>query len=279
MREPDENEYLNALIDIGLNLREARIYLSLLTRNNFTATEIAESAELSRPAAYELLNKMMQLGICKEKPGKVKRFQAIPPGTALPRLIEHQAEQFNRELKQKQSLLASLRPVLENLYEQSRGQVDPLDYFEALRDKRQIISRFLELQRQAKTEVLNFTKPPFALSMEDNIEEEDSIRRGVAVRVIYQYEEITPGNLEYIERISKIGEQARIIRYLPLKLAVFDSQVSLLAINDPITGKVSLTTLYINHKDFALLLKEAFESYWAKAIPFQKFKKDRSLLR
>ena len=122
MREFNEHTYLDALVEIGLNLREARIYLGLLTRHDFTVTEIAKSAKLSRPAAYELLNKMVMLGICKEKPGKIKRFLAISPTVALPRLVEHQAEELKTAIDSRQNKINEFAPLLDSIFEHSRGQ-------------------------------------------------------------------------------------------------------------------------------------------------------------
>ncbi len=278
MREINEHKYLDALIEIGLNLREARIYLSLLTRHDFSVTEIAKSAKLSRPAAYELLNKMVMLGICKEKPGKVKRFMAISPGVALPNLIENEAEGLKTLLANRQNKIGALIPVLEDLFKQSRGQEDPLDYFEVLRDRKQIAQGFLELERQVTEEMQAFVKPPYSLSFEDNVEESNLLKRGVKVRGLYEYDGTHEEMVKLIEPTYKLGEDARVIRSLPTKLAIFDCKITLLALNDPIAGKASITTLRIYHKDFSILLKEAFESYWAKAIPFAKFKDDPSIL-
>jgi len=278
MREFNEHTNLDALVDIGLNLREARIYLSLLTRHDFTVTEVARLAKLSRPAAYELLYKMVRLGICKEKPGKIKKFLAISPRVALPRLVEHQAEELRAALENRQNKINELAPMLDNIFEQSRGQDDPLDYFEVLRDKKQIILRFLALQNQARNDIKAFTKPPYAISLEDNIEEFDVLKRGVNVRGIYEYNGNHEQTIKMIDPLYKAGEDARIIKSLPTKLAIFDSRISLLALNDPVAGKASITTLCIVHKDFSMLLKEAFESFWAKAIPFADFKEDPSLM-
>ena len=278
MREINEHKYLDALVDIGLNLREARIYLSLLTRHEFSVTEIARSAKLSRPAAYELLNKMVMLGICKEKPGKVKRFTAISPAIALQHFIENEAEELKTILENRQSKIGDLIPVLEDLFRQSRGQDDPLDYFEVLRDKKQIILRFLALQNQAQTDIKSFTKPPYALSLGENVDEFEVLKRGVNIQGIYEYDGNYEQAIRLIEPVYEAGEDARVIRSLPTKLAIFDSRVSLLALNDPLAGKASITTLCIVHKDFSMLLKEAFESFWAKAIPFADFKKDSTLI-
>jgi sugar-specific transcriptional regulator TrmB len=271
MMELIEHKYLDSLVDIGLNLREARIYLSLLTRHDFSVTEVARAARLSRPAAYELLNKMVMLGICKEKPGKIKRFLAVSPGEALPRLIEYQAEENKAILEGRQNKITELAPALGNIFEQSRGQEDPLDYFEVLRDKKQIALRFNELQRRVQREMQAFTKPPYVTPLDENPIEYDVLKRGVSVRGIYEYE----GDFEYFKNsigpYSLAGEKARVAKSLPTKMAIFDNKTSFFALKDPITGKVSITTLSIVHEDFSMLLREAFEAYWAKAIPFEEF--------
>jgi sugar-specific transcriptional regulator TrmB len=274
-KKADEKELINTLTEIGLSLREARTYLSLLTRNNFTATEIAKAAGITRHGAYELLNKMIRLGMCKELIGKVRKFRAIQPGIAIPRLFEHYTEEFNNNLKHRQNLFESLKPVFDDMFEQSRDQKDPMDYFEILYDKNQIRTRYIELQKQAQTDIVGFIKPPYSIAPKDNFESEAIYKRGVKGRFVYEYEGNVNDIARYIDDIKddrKIyGETVRFARTLPIKLQVFDSKISLLALKDPITGAQSLTTLIVTHGEFAMILKSAFEDQWAQAVPFDDF--------
>jgi HTH-type transcriptional regulator, sugar sensing transcriptional regulator len=279
MAKDNDREYLNTLVGLGLSMREAKIYLGLLTRHEFSANEIAKLTKLSRPATYDLLSKMVRLGICQEKPGKVKKFQAVSPRIALPRLVENKTIELQSIIESNRNKIDQLAPALDELFTQSRGQNDPLDYFEVLRDRAQIAQRFLELQKNVKEEMLTFVKPPFSVSSEANAENRvHTVTRGVIMKTISEYNGNYEDTVEYFSRPNLPGEEKRIAKKLPAKMIIFDSKISLLALNDPITGKVAMTTLYIIHRDFALMLREVFESFWSKAFTAEQLMKDRSLV-
>lgn len=278
MRSTGEREHLRALVDIGLNLREARIYLNLLTRKEFTAPEIARLAKLPRTSVYEFLKKMVFLGLCKEKAGKIRSFEAIPPEIALSGLLANQKEEFQTILQERKEKIDKLIQSLSSLFETGRDEKDPLDYIEILRDTKQIASKFFSLERKAEREIIGFTKPPYVVAPQDNEEELVHLNRGVSFRIIYELD----GTVDEMKRAVGLGpergEQARIIKSLPSKLVVFDGKISLLPMKDPIAGKHSFTVLSIEHEGIASMLKEAFESFWSRAVPFEEYIKNPSVI-
>jgi HTH-type transcriptional regulator, sugar sensing transcriptional regulator len=278
MLKDTEREKLEALIRIGLNASEAKIYLGLLTRHDFSATEIAKYAKLSRPAAYDVLDKMIRLGICKEKPGKVKKFMAISPIVALPRFIEHQSEEQRQIQESRERKISDLAPILEAAFQLGRGQDDPLDYFELLRDKKQIINRIINLQKDAERELLTLVKPPYVLTHTENPDQFNLLKRGVVERSIYEFTGDHNKMVEWIKPTYEAGEEARICKTLPMKMQIYDCKTSLFALNDPLSGKASFTTLCIVHRDFSLMLRRAFESLWAESIPYEDLANNPTLI-
>jgi hypothetical protein len=128
---------------------------------------------------------------------------------------------------------------------------------------------------------LAFSKPPYTANLIDNVEDETGIiTNNVKVRGIYEYKGLDSDEISnlvrMIEAFQKIGEEARIIKELPMKLVVIDNTITMLALNDRITLKPSITTIIVNHPDFAKAQKEVFESYWAKSITIKELKKNKS---
>jgi hypothetical protein len=52
-----------------------------------------------------------------------------------------------------------------------------------------------------------------------------------------------------------------------MKLIVADDRAAICALRDPITGQQSLTSLRIEHPDFAGAMRLLFESIWIAARP------------
>ena len=272
-------EYIEKLIRFGLSLREARIYLALLEKSNFTATEIAKVSGIPRQKIYEILDNLIKKGVCVEKVGKINRYKATEPESVFQGLIEKYKNDFEIKLKEKEKLALVLADDLSPLYEKNRVRVDPLEYIEILKDKKQIHKRWISIQSEAEKEILAFTKAPYTTSFTDNVDEEfNTIKRGVTIRSIYEYKDIIKE--EVVKAISfwvSAGEEARVIKELPMKMVIFDERITMFALNDPVSLKPSITTMIITHPSFAKALKYVFESIWGKAMSFEEFKVNKKL--
>ena len=260
-------EYIKKLVEVGLLPREARVYLALLSKNSFTATEISKVSAIPRQKIYEILDNIIKKGICVERVGKVKRYKAVEPESVFRGLIE--------QYKEKEKLALEISDDLSELYEKNRERYDPLEYIKIFKEKKQIADLFQKLEKKAKKEVLVFTKAPYSLSLEENIIEFEMLSVGVKVKAIYEGEEIIKKNyFNIIDAFVSAGEVARVANELPLKLAVFDDKLVLLALRDPITHHPSITTILIEQNDFVRIIKVAFEKYWNLATPWDEFKKN-----
>jgi sugar-specific transcriptional regulator TrmB len=70
------------LVRMGMTNREASVYLSLLQKGESSVVSIASNTDLSRPAVYEVLGRMIQKGlISKTKNGKREFYLANHPET------------------------------------------------------------------------------------------------------------------------------------------------------------------------------------------------------
>ncbi len=286
-------DLLSELQQIGLTKREAEVYMALLKRKEFTAPELAKITTVTRTKIYEILQALVHKGICNEnyKNGN-KVFRAVKPKIALQNIIanyEQTVEQKKKtfeiqqkvEIEQKKKAAKSLEKAMIALHKTNQDCDDPLDYIEVLTDKGQIRERWLGIQKDAKKEILVFTKPPYTIpTIRDNVVEEDSLinEKQIRVRSIYEYKGLnsqeTNDLIETIELYEKVGEKAKIIKELPMKLMMSDETVTMFALNDRVSLKPSITTMIVDHPSFAKALKTVFESYWTKAIPIKEFKKN-----
>ena len=164
-------------------------------------------------------------------------------------------------------------------YEKSRLETNPLDYIEIIKDPYQIHKRFMQLVAGAKNEILGFSKPPYSGPTE-RLEEQsrgqvEPLRRGVSIRAIYEIPE-DKEEIEWafkaIDTGAKHGEEARVIKELPMKMAVFDEKVVLLTLEDPVSRQTSLTAQIVEHRALAKTLKITFEALWEQAEDYHILK-------
>ena len=257
------------IINLGLSLREANVYTTLFRKKDFSASELQHLSGIPRTKVYEVLHQLINKGMCIEKKiGRYKKYEATNPVSVFDKLLN--------DLSVKENSLNNALKILLPIYKNREENDNPLDYIEVLKDKKSINERWLAFQKNAKKEILVFNKSPYALSLAENLNHElDILRNKVKGRGIYEYNEIMYSDENNIKIISSSidgGEEARIVKELPMKMAIFDEKITMFALNDPISLKPDITSMIIIHPSFARALKCVFESIWEKAMPFEEFK-------
>lgn len=157
------DSHLASLVELGLTRYEAGAYRALIRRNRATGAEAARLARLPRQRIYDVLDSLVARGLVTVQPGRPARFVARPPREAVELLLrEHRLRLERLELDATQTV-EELHPA----YEAGRQEDDPLRYVELLREPLAIARRFTELQAAAEREILVFSKPPYAIDIDE----------------------------------------------------------------------------------------------------------------
>ncbi|MDQ6708992.1 MAG: TrmB family transcriptional regulator [Candidatus Dormibacteraeota bacterium] len=258
---------VDQLVRLGLTSYEARAYVALTGRDSFTAAQVSRLAGLPRQRIYDVLGSLVQKGLAAARPGNVVKYAATEPATAIERLVALR----RGELAALEVGAAATIATLSAAYAKGQEQTDPLEYIEVLRDPGAINTRFGELQASVKKEILVFTKPPYAKPPQENLQGLEVAAtheaRSVYEASIFDNPEIAAGVRRFIER----GEQARVVRDLPLKLVIIDETIVMFGMQDPVAGGVpDLTIVVIEHPSLAMVLKVAFNAYWDRGLSFDE---------
>ena len=266
----NEAKHIKELTSLGLSENEAKTYLTLLAKSSMTVGEIAKISGVPRPKLYEILTKLIVKGLCTEKIGKVKRYRVVAPNIVKKKLIGD----YQAQLEQKKIIAQNFSNAVNSIYKQNMNKTEPLEYIEVLNDKEKIRRKCSDFQKNAKKEILAFTKTPYTASLTKYVNEEvDALKRKVKIRSIYEYKDFTKE--EFVKGISlwvSAGEKAKVVKELPIKMVIFDEKITMFALDDHISLKPSITTMIINHPSFAKTLKYVFESIWKEAMTLEEFK-------
>jgi sugar-specific transcriptional regulator TrmB len=252
------------LLDLGLTGYEASAYIALTRRGQASAAEVARIADLPRQRIYDVLGGLVARGLATVSPGRPARYTAAPPEAALGQLFDEQRARLGRLEREVADTVSRLTPA----YRAGRAANDPLDFIEVLREPAVIAKRFGEFEASAEREILVFTKPPYAIEPDQNVEGLKLLERKIVARSVYErsiYDD--PGNVAAVREFIAAGEQARVVDELPLKLVVIDERVAMFTMEDPVAGKPALTIMIVEHPALARLLKVAFEAVWATGSP------------
>ncbi len=265
-----ENFSIENLIKIGLIESEAKIYLNLLKKKSFTASEISRLSEISRSKTYEILNQLVQKGLCVEILGTVKKYASANPKTAFNGL----QQKLQQELENKKILISNLSETLLPLYLSEKENTDPLDYIQVIRERSVVMQKYTSLMNITKEEILIFTKTPFYFGTTENDQTGlNLLNTGIKAKSIYEVGDVIKQDyFNNIEMFMKAGEEARIVDELPMKMVIFDKKIVLCILKNTISNKNLFTTLIIEHKDFAKSFVKLFEAYWQNSMTLEEFK-------
>ena len=261
---------IEELIMLGFSENEAKTYLTLMIKSNMTVAEIAQVSEVPRPKLYEIIKRLISKGLCKEINGKIKKYSAVNPEI----ISESLVKQYEKQFEEKKTKTENFFRNITSIYNENIDKNDPLEYIHFLKDKNQIKKKYSALEKEAKSEILLFSKPPFSMIVNDNKEAFCALDRDVKIRAIYEIEESR--RAEFCDKIRKsetAGEEVKVADNLPLKLVIFDNKTVMFALRDRITLKPSLSTIIIEHSDFAKAFKRVFESYWNESTSLEELKK------
>jgi sugar-specific transcriptional regulator TrmB len=255
---------IEQLIGLGLTRYEAAVYGALLDRQGFTPAQVAARANVPRQRIYDVLASLSERGLCIERHNGQRSFYAVDPEVALPALLAERRRQQEAELHRQQEQASQLIGVLAPLYHAGSREDDPLEYIDVLLDKRRVAERAVALANAAEREILVCFKRPVIGNAEDNLREvREPLSRGVRYRAIYERALLDDRDVHgWVRTFVGLGQQARVVDELPIKVNLFDERVALLSPQDPLSGAASFTALCVTHAGFTRMLALAFEGLW-----------------
>ncbi|MBN2460358.1 MAG: hypothetical protein JXB60_02025 [Candidatus Cloacimonetes bacterium] len=258
------NALVGDLINLGLSELEARVYLNLLKKKYFTATELAKASRIHRTQIYDILSNLVQKGMCVEILGSIKKYEAVDPKRVM--------NNFAANLDVKKQTARQLSESLSQVFSNNINNLDPLDFIKVLRTPTSIREHVFALIQQAESMVRVFNKPPYAMNPARNEPETRSLTKGIRHCCIYEVEEETAAFIERIEYFRDQGEEVRLARKLPLKLVIFDSRCVVMTLYHAGEPGSQFTAMSVEHADFALAMADIFDLYWNNSMTLEEYK-------
>ncbi len=268
------DEIIDELKKYGISKREAEVYIALLQKKELTAPEVAKITSVTRTKCYEILQNLVKKKMCNEnfKNGS-KIFSSVEPKIALQNILSVQEIELNK----KKEAARNFGETLTKLYNEKEKFDSPLDYIEIISNPGTLKAKWMEFEKNMKEEFLVFVKAPYAVNMEDNIEEEtETLENKVIIKGLYEY-----GNLKTKKEINhlihfmkvyqNIGEEVRVYKELPMKLAIIDGTITMISLADRISMKPELTSMIVNHPSLADAMKTVFYTYWNMGMSVEEF--------
>lgn len=259
-------ELVKDLQYIGLNEREAKIYIALLGFSEATPSALHRLSGVTRTKVYEILERLVMAGFCIERnAGRVKYYRAIKP-SVIRKTLE---KEWKREQLKREKVMQELDSIALN----NANDNNSLDAVIVMRNRAQINQIFIQAMSEVKKEVLSFVRPPYAAQLpgaaEDLLEaNENALKRGIQFRDVFQADQVWH---DFVIKAKNQGTSSqvrpRVLFELPVKMIIFDRRKTLIGLPS-IPGKTNddFTMMMIDDADFASMCVIVFETYWQRAM-------------
>ena len=240
-------QIIEALQNLGLNEKEARIYMALLKLGHSSAYVIADEAGLKKPTTYVILGDLMKKGLVNKIPrAKKQMFAAKSP------------DEFFAESEERLRIAKSVLPQLAAIAEKPEKNLKTF-YYEGEKNIKGVLSN-INKRMQGK-EILGF----YARETKDITPEmheffhnwnEEGKKLGVTLRGITPDD---PSLQWYKERGEYFGAK---MKYIDPKDYLSDSSIE---IGDNFVQIFSLRhmqVILIENPDIANTMRQIFEMVW-----------------
>lgn len=241
------------LVTLGLKADEAEIYLGLLSSGPLSIEQLVADTGREPGEVRRLLDVLAEVGLAGAVDGPGSPISALRPEPVLAVLS-----------RQREIELARARLAMTRLYEQCRRSAggDQGGSMIEVVSGTVAAERVRRLERAARTEVRGLDSPPYYADADANEIELENLARGVRYRAVYG--RLALERPEYVaENIlacGKLGEEARILPEVPVKLLIIDDDCAVLSGADR-------TVLLIRPCGLFDALAGLFGMSWQVALP------------
>lgn len=240
---------------VGLGPVESDVYLHLLAHAHAGVQDISGALGLTGPRVRAALGRLTSAGLANRLLGRPVRYVAAPPEVALDALVLHHHQ-----------VLDDLRAQARELSVRALPGARPGDLIEVLEGADAVLSALTRLELGARKEVLIIDSPPYLSPGALNTNELQALARGVSYRAIYHAPALAePGSLQLLDQYLAVGEQARSLPDVRMKMLIADGEQAVIPIS--FTGTDAATRLLVRPSPVLDSLLLAFEALWQRATP------------
>ncbi len=256
MGADDLTDHLNLL---GVSEDGARVYRSLLEEGSASVSELGAMHMMSDEVIYDDLAELIDAGLVGRTGPSGDRFAPVAPDAGLKVLTARRESEVNAAMVATLNAYAGFRrsrpsPATDHLVEVVTGPA--------------MLERVQQAERNVHHEVRRLDSPPYYMEGTENDTELDHLTQGIRYRVVYSQSSLErDGYLDgNVVPCMKVGEQARVLHDVPVKLSVVDNTTALVSL--PIgEADVNRSLLIVRPSSLFSALVGLFELAWRAALP------------
>jgi len=251
--------------ELGLTPYESKAYIALLLHGPLSPQGVNQKSGIPRPRTYDVLNSLVGKGLLMEQPGRPTMYAAVNPQVGMEKMMMELERKMLRQLEEKRKIAERLSVSLSRLHDKSRETVREEERVWVTRRDSAFIARYCEAIRNVENEFVVAT-PSTDPPEKDVLEAvRQVLKKGKSVRVVRQItSKWSLKHLEEYEKLIKLGDQVKYLKYDGLRFMVFDKKDTVLVL--PPEGGSQLA-VWISLPSLAAILYEHFEKLWRMGQP------------
>ncbi len=200
-------DVLDALRQIGLNLYERKIWVSLLSRGTSTAGELSSLSKVPHSRTYDVLESLADKGFVMVQSSKPLKYVALAPKEALERAKKRYKEEMDITIDRITKLQNSpILKELERVYKTGFKMVEPGEMTGALKGRDALYQQLETIFKNAKNEISIFTtlKGLTDLNMIYSDILKKANERGVKIRIATPLAKNIPSFINNLKQFAEI---------------------------------------------------------------------------
>jgi len=257
-----KDECAKILMDLGLTLLQAKIYLALSQLGKATIKTISKTANVARQDVYRVMPELEKLGLAEKIVAKPTRYKATPIKEGIHFLLQRKTQQYNELIKKAVELINNLNegncktPVQEEETQFIITSSEKLlwkrlqEGAETAQTSIDICSDLEGFKHRVFHDLPNFKR---------------ALKRGIRIRVITEKNDDDNGLNKIIKTLKNpLFEIRHLPPPVPIKTAIYDKKEVNLCLTTP--NKIGgLPSLWSNNPQFVKIIVDYFEELWNKA--------------
>jgi sugar-specific transcriptional regulator TrmB len=255
----DENTDL--LLGLGLNLTQARVYLSILKLDRAKVGQISKFSKVRREVVYRILPSLEKIGLVERILGRPIMIRATPISDALNFLVTEEKTKSDERL-------SDMRIKVQKLASRDWKQGDLKEsVYILMPDRLLILTKTSSLIMNSKKEVCFITDTvrviPFLSEFSDELR--PAVKEGVLVRIVLEGSDSDDFLREKVRKLLSGDSVSIKFHHEPLNHFVVSDDKEALITTSKESGLWDAPVLWTNNDNLIGVLKTSFESLWQKA--------------
>ncbi|MGZ4929055.1 MAG: TrmB family transcriptional regulator [Halobacteriota archaeon] len=258
-----DKAFITHLMDFGLTEKEAQCYFYLLKYGPKTPSPLAKSLKTYREDIFRTLQSLIDKGMVRPSLDSPTLYTAVELETALESVLKLQENEL-RKMEQRKRELEELAS------EQRFRPTDDVSTFKIIKNLKEFAATVIPILASLENEWLNIVPARAAVVwsqfgmlpyMQEFIE-----RGGKQYTVI----DVTYPIIETVNKLIDMGADVRHFGNTGLAYNVFDSKISISAINAELTRfspNEPIALLWTDDRAYARYLTSTFETLWQQSVP------------